>query len=103
MKTETLFLLPAVVKMESNIEKEDLELFEKALILLRTRFTNVQIFGSRESGVEDMVERGTNIGNTVFCQRGCGNWFARYGQVSLWLIEQKEIERENVRKRTEED
>lgn len=45
---------------------------------LMEHFDSVQIFATRPS----------INGGTVHCVDGGGNWFARYGQVSLWVTEQ---------------
>ena len=68
----------------------DMERVREACRLLIEHFEGVQIFCSRhESGELD---------GTINCQYGLGNWYARYGQVSAWLVKQDEEFRMEIRK-----
>lgn len=55
---------------------KDLELLRKAVDTLGEHFDTVQIFTTRH---DPAGENGT-----VSVNKGCGNWFARYGQIKLW-------------------
>lgn len=71
---------------------EDLKTIEYHISELRKRFDCVQVFCSRELRVDDIIS-GLQHGNTLFCQKGDGNIFARIGQVWSWLKRQEESER----------
>ena len=60
---------------------EDMERIEGALMVLREHFDTVQVFATRHEEGEQ--------GGTVVCSRGFGNWMARYGQVGLWLAQER--------------
>ena len=51
-------------------------------------FDTVQIFVTRHDGEYCMV-----------ANRGNGNWYARYGQIHEWLIQEDERAREQMRVR----
>jgi len=55
---------------------------EKALSELGEHYDSAQIFATRH-------EAGT-LGGTVRAALGCGNWYARYGQVQEWIVRQDE-------------
>lgn len=59
----------------------DLACVDAAIDDLLRRFETVQIFCTRESPVDD--ERGT-----VFVVKGRGNYYTRYGQVRVWMLEE---------------
>lgn len=68
----------------------DTERVAKAAESLGEHFDSVQIFCSRhESGSHD---------GTIRVIKGCGNWFARYGQVREWMIREDEQSRCGTRK-----
>lgn len=70
-------------------KENDLERVDAAINLLSEHFDAVQIFASRH---EPETEDGT-----VSVEKGSGNWFTRYGQVSDWMIKVDEDTRENRR------
>lgn len=74
--------------------KEDLERLKQHTQQLSEHFDTVQIFVTRHMPAE--------LNGTRVVNYGSGNWYARYGQVSLWLTEHEECERLNVRKEDEE-
>jgi hypothetical protein len=59
-------------------EERDLEIISKYCDLLAEHFDTVEIFCTR------VQQDGT--GDTVVLNLGCGNWYARYGQIREWLI-----------------
>jgi hypothetical protein len=63
---------------------EDLRRIEEALDLLIEHFDCVQIFATRDESGE--------LGGTVRISRGRGNWYARFGQVMLWVEREKALE-----------
>lgn len=66
--------------METDKQEEiDMKLLENHANQLMEHFDTVQIFATRNCPSE---------GGTVDCQMGKGNWFARYGQIGLWLDRQ---------------
>ena len=73
---------------------KDMEMLQKALDALGEHFDSVQIFATRhDSG---------GSGGTIGVKRGCGNWFARYGQVREWMIQEEQSSRNNVAKEEDE-
>lgn len=68
----------------------DRERIEKAVEALGEHFDAVQIFAVR-----------TDTDGTLTYSKGCGNWFARYGQIRTWLVKQDEYTKKEVQK--EED
>lgn len=60
---------------------EDLALAQQHLDALGEHFDTVQIFCSRH-------EAGESEGGTINVTVGSGNTFARYGQISLWIVAQ---------------
>lgn len=61
------------------MEDSDMALLKKAAGQLMEHFDTVQIFVTKQCDGAD---------GTVNANWGCGNWFARYGQVNGWLIYQ---------------
>lgn len=70
---------------------EDLSLVKSVCEKLGEHFDTVQVFATRFDG-----EMGT-----VNVNWGSGNWFARRGQISDWLLKENESSRQSVK--TEED
>jgi len=70
--------------IEDRQRELDLQLVKDAVKTLDKYFDTVQIFCSRHISNE-----------THFVQDGVGNWYARYGQIGVWLKveESKEVER----------
>jgi hypothetical protein len=63
---------------DEEAEKDrDLELLQRTATNLIGHFDTVQIFATRHAPISE--------GGTVNCQWGLGNWYARFGQVSMWL------------------
>lgn len=74
----------------------DVNLVYKAAQALGEQFDAVHIFASRD---EPTTEKGT-----VRVDAGCGNWYARYGQISQWLLVQDAVaEQEALDDMEEED
>ena len=71
-------------------DEADLKLCEEAARALGEHFDTVMIFATRHEAGKD---------GTVNIQYGVGNWFARKGQVSEWLLREEEDTREHVRLR----
>lgn len=68
---------------------KDIEMVQRCLTSLGEHFDTVQIFVTRhEAGVTD--------GGTVAISMGCGNNFAREGQVRNWLIKNETIARNEI-------
>lgn len=73
----------------STPKEDDLNRVQKALDDLGEFFDSVHIFCTRhEPGSE---------GGTVHVSRGCGNWYARFGQASEWVEKERELSREEIR------
>jgi hypothetical protein len=75
--------------LKSGSNQSNSDWVEDAVTQLRKKFDCVQIFVSKQCktiGKED---------STFTYSKGTGNWFARYGQVSLWLQFEQEKEIEN--------
>jgi hypothetical protein len=68
---------------------DDLSRVQDALNTLSEHFDSVHIFATRH---EPEIEDGT-----VSVNRGVGNWFARFGQISEWMVKQDESSRINRR------
>lgn len=61
----------------SEMEKADTDLVEKAIKDLSEHFESVHISCTRHEGGD--------VG-TVNINKGCGNWFARVGCLKQWLL-----------------
>lgn len=68
-------------------EARDIKLVDAAMIRLSEHFDSVQIFVTKV--IED--------GQTAAVQKGCGNWYARRGQVQEWVAKEDEGSRDAVR------
>lgn len=75
-------------------QQHDLELLKRHSEQLSEHFDTVQIFVTRHMPAE--------LNGTRAIDYGSGNWYARHGQVSLWITQHNEHERVAVRKETEE-
>ena len=69
------------------------EMVKKYTMLLMEHFDSVQIFCTRFNSAEQ---------NTTKLCLGDGNFYARFGQVSEWIEQEKEQSRINARERNEE-
>lgn len=74
----------------ASADDHDMELISSALERLGEHFDSVQIFANRQE-----VDGGDQ--SIVNIYSGCGNWFARYGQVKNWLITEDERTKTRVR------
>lgn len=63
---------------EQDQEEIDLAIIKRHAAQLAEHFDSVQVFATRKS--ED---------GTVNAQWGEGNWFARFGQVRAWLVQEE--------------
>lgn len=79
-------------------ERADLELLQKHTAQLAEQFDTVQIFCTRYVSDESDSDCGT-----ASVTDGTGNWFARRGQVSEWLVKQDEQTKVHVRREETED
>lgn len=61
---------------------KDVALVQHHIDRLREHFDTVQIFVTREEPEKTK--------ETITVQKGSGNWFARYGQVRLWMLREEE-------------
>lgn len=68
--------------MPDEIQEHDEAVIERCIDELRKRFDTVEIFVTRQ-------EHGGKDSDTVGFATGCGNWYARYGQIAEWLDTQK--------------
>lgn len=57
-----------------EIEAEDFKHLAEAVRLLNQHFDTVHVFVSRVEG-----------GQTLGASQGSGNWFARFGQIEVWV------------------
>lgn len=62
-----------------NTDHEDMAIVQRAMDQLSEHFDTVQVFTTRH-----------DPDGTASVQMGCGNWFARYGQVQTWMLKQNE-------------
>lgn len=60
-------------------------------------YDSVSVFVTRPMSPED-ISIGRNACDTRAICRGAGNWFARYGHVMSWLIQEQEKERIEARR-----
>lgn len=67
----------------------DLEMVKRAVESLGEHFDTVHIFTTRHDPESE--------GGTVNISWSAGNWFARYGQISEWLIKSNERSKKFVR------
>lgn len=76
---------------DDEVSGHDIEIVRKASVELMKHFDSVQIFASRHEGQK-----------TIAVKSGLGNWFSRFGQISLWVKAQvaidskEEIDREEA-------
>ena len=70
----------------------ELKIVDDAVAALRQHFDDVEIFVARSHGPQDM-SIGRELGYTRTINRGGGNWYARYGQIQLWVMQQQAIEK----------
>lgn len=68
---------------EEEVMDRDKEIIQSHVAQLMEHFDTVQIFCTRHS---------EELEGTVRVQWGGGNYYARYGQVNKWLIEEEESE-----------
>lgn len=68
-----------------KMQQEDDDRINRAMNDLGEHFDTVQIFCTRH---EPAIQ-----GGTVSANAGTGHWFARFGQIQLWVEEQKAIAR----------
>lgn len=69
-------------------EEQDMGRIQAALDLLSEHFDTVMVFATRHEP--------TTQDGTISAHRGVGNWFARYGQIKMWLLKEEENERQEV-------
>lgn len=74
---------------DDEIGRHDVALARKAAQELLRHFDTVQIFATRQDAQD----------GTMSIKVGLGNWFARYGQISLWLESEAAIDTEDELKR----
>ena len=68
----------------------DIDMLRKAAEQLGDHFDTVQVFATRHMPAE--------LDGTCVVNYGTGNWFARYGQVRMWITKHEERERESERR-----
>lgn len=73
---------------------EDLARLQSALDLVSEHFDAVHIFATRHEPGE---------GGTIACNKGVGNWHARYGQIREYVTKEEEAQRMEVREHPGED
>lgn len=75
-------------------KEEQLKMIEQHVESLGEFFDSVQIFCSQRDpdGKQETQTFAT----------GCGNWFARYGQIREWVIRAEESSREQARREERE-
>ena len=74
----------------ASADDHDMKVVNDALAKLGEHFDSVQIFANRQE-VEGQEQSMVNI------YSGCGNWFARFGQVQHWLVTENERTKTRVR------
>jgi hypothetical protein len=63
---------------QKEVKDKDLNIVDQHVFALMEHFDTVQIFCTRHDGRE----------GTVSCRSGAGDWYARYGHISLWVKDQ---------------
>lgn len=71
-----------------NQSERDLALVTQAVESLGEHFDSVEIFVSSHR---------PDLGGSRALNRGCGNWYTRYGQITEWIVRENEREREHLR------
>lgn len=66
-------------------EERELAIVKNHCVMLTEHFDTVQIFVTRHE---------SNAIGTVSCNFGTGNFFARFGQIQLWLEDQSIVDAE---------
>lgn len=84
-KTQYMKLKTPMSDMIDAGKQRDEAMIQKCVDELGEHFDTVQIFATRH-------EKGENDG-TVHVQLGAGNWFARYGHVTNWLVQENQSTR----------
>lgn len=74
--------------MSDEPKDKDLETLTRHTAMLSEHFDTVQIFVTKHEAPEQ---------RTYAMQDGCGNWYARLGQVAEWKVVQDERAREHER------
>lgn len=69
--------------------KADVEMLKQHTQQLSEHFDSVQIFVNRHMPAE--------LDGTRVVNYGSGNWYARYGQVRMWVTDHEERERQGAR------
>lgn len=77
----------------NELEAADNDFLDKAVSELMTHFDTVQIFATRSEGQK----------NTVRAVNGAGNWFARFGQIALWVRSETHIDIKESAEREEDN
>lgn len=67
-------------------EEADMKALQDTCAALRIRFDTIQIVGTRIKVESESEEQN----GTVHVTWGHGNWFARYGSVKAWIIQQEQ-------------
>jgi hypothetical protein len=75
-------------EISSNEKNEDLERIDRHVFQLSEHYDTVHIFVTRNDGDKDQ---------TRCANRGSGNWCARFGQISEWVIYENERIRQAAR------
>lgn len=78
--------------MSQEQEDIDMDRLKKACENLSEHFDTVHIFVTREGEEMDDGGKGTMNGSW-----GSGNWFARKGQITEWVLKEDESTRNGVR------
>jgi len=76
--------------MNNEEQKQaDLDMLKRTSEQLSEHFDTVQIFVTSHMAAE--------LDGTRTINYGSGNWFARYGQVRMWVTDHEERERQSAR------
>lgn len=62
-------------------QERDLKILGNHVAQMMENFETVQVFATRKADTPD--------GGTISLESGRGNWYARYGQIRLWVDEQE--------------
>ena len=77
-------------------EKSAGQLLQQHADALSEHFESVQIFATlRDTEIKEPETSSYSLGN--------GNWYSRFGQVSLWVEHQKERTRDEARRREDSE
>lgn len=86
---------------EPSDTDEDLSLLKRHISQLMEHFDSVEIFVTRQE--PDSLSAEHPRGITSATHSGDGNWYARFGQINEWLIQERERIADHFRRDQDEE